>query len=248
MSGSEPVCVIQTMGRTSGFIPAAARLADPRRENPLQIYYAEAGHNLESLTDNVNDQLKKDGRVLLVVSEGFDAGSLGELHDAFGHIEYSSSRTTVAQQIANHLNEKGIRARGLATGQVPGALQRCDSLYTSRVDIEEAYQVARKAVSIALREGTGWMATILRRPGEKYQAYYDKVQLDVVANTVRHLPTRWIADNRVDVTDDFIRYALPLVGNGNPEIRIEKGFQRFARIRREFVARRTREYRPVGLR
>jgi 6-phosphofructokinase len=165
MSGSEPVCVIQTMGRTSGFIPAAARLADPRREVPLQIYIAEAGHNLESLAENVNGQLKRDGHCLVVVSEGFDAGPLGELHDAFGHIEYSSSKTTVAQQVANYLNEKGIRARGLATAQVPGALQRCDSLSASRVDIEEAYQVAQKAVSIALQDGTGWMATILRRSG-----------------------------------------------------------------------------------
>jgi len=248
MSGSEPVCVIQTMGRTSGFIPAAARLADPRREVPLQIYYAEAGHNLESLAENVNGQLKRDGRCLVVVSEGFDAGPLGEIHDAFGNIEYSSSKTTVVQQIANHLNEKGIKARGLATAQVPGALQRCDSLYASRVDLEEAYQVARKAVSIALRDGTGWMATILRKPGEAYEAYYDKVRLEVVANTARHLPRHWIADNRVDVTDDFVRYAQPLVGDGNPDIKVENGFQRFARIRREFVPRKTREYLPIGMR
>jgi 6-phosphofructokinase len=248
MSGSEPVCVIQTMGRTSGFIPAAARLADPRREVPLQIYFAEAGHSLESLTENVNAQLMRDGRCLVVVSEGFDAGPLGELHDDFGNIEYSSSKTTVVQQIANHLNGKGIRARGLATAQVPGALQRCDSLYASQVDIEEAYQVAQKAVSIALHDGTGWMATILRKPGDAYEAYYDKVRLEVVANTARHLPRRWIADNRVDVTDDFVRYALPLVGNGNPERRIENGMQRFAQIRREFVPRKTKDYRPIRLR
>jgi len=248
MSGSEPVCVIQTMGRTSGFIPAAARLADPRREVPLQIYYAEAGHNLESLAENVNSQLKRDGRCLVVVSEGFDAGPLGEIHDAFGNIEYSSSKTTVVQQIVNYLNGKGIKARGLATAQVPGALQRCDSLYASRVDLEEAYQVAQKAVSIALRDGTGWMATILRKPGEAYEAYYDKVRLEVVANTARPMPRRWIADNRVAVTADFVRYAQPLVGDGNPDIRIENGMQRFARIRREFVPRKTREYQPIGMR
>jgi 6-phosphofructokinase 1 len=248
MSGSEPVCVIQTMGRTSGFIPAAARLADPRREVPLQIYIAEAGHSLESLAENVNGQLKRDGNCLVVVSEGFNAGPLGELHDDFGHIEYSSSKTTVAQQVANYLNEKRIRARGLATAQVPGALQRCDSLSASRVDIEEAYRVAQKAVSIALQDGTGWMATILRRSGEEYEVWYDKVRLEVVANTARNLPLHWIADNRVDVTDDFVRYALPLVGNGNPDIRIENGFQRFAKIRREFVPRKTKEYRPIHLR
>jgi 6-phosphofructokinase 1 len=34
----DPVLVIQAMGRKIGFIPAAARLGDPHRELPLQIY------------------------------------------------------------------------------------------------------------------------------------------------------------------------------------------------------------------
>ncbi|HAK47502.1 MAG TPA: 6-phosphofructokinase, partial [Spirochaeta sp.] len=78
---SEPVAVMQAMGRTSGYIPAAARLADPRREMPLQIYLAETNHNLESLTENVNRMLKERGRCIVVASEGFNAGSLGEARD-----------------------------------------------------------------------------------------------------------------------------------------------------------------------
>ena len=37
-SPADPVLVMQAMGRKIGFIPAAARLADPEREMPLQIY------------------------------------------------------------------------------------------------------------------------------------------------------------------------------------------------------------------
>ncbi len=40
-SPADPVLVMQAMGRQIGFIPAAARLADPSREMPLQIYLAE---------------------------------------------------------------------------------------------------------------------------------------------------------------------------------------------------------------
>jgi ATP-dependent phosphofructokinase / diphosphate-dependent phosphofructokinase len=248
MSGSEPVCVIQTMGRTSGFIPAAARLADLRREIPLQIYFAEAGHSLESLADCVNEQVRTDGRCLLVVSEGFDAGPLGELHDDFGHVEYSSSKTTVVQQVVNYLNDNRLKTHGLATAQVPGALQRCVSLSASRVDIEEAYEVAWKAVEIALKEGSGWMATILRKPVGPYEVYYDKVRLERMANSERHLPRKWISKNGFDVTDDFVHYALPLVGDGNPDIKIINGFQRFARFKTTFIARKTREYQPVRMR
>ena len=39
---ADPVLVMQAMGRKIGFIPAAARLADPQREMPLQIYLAES--------------------------------------------------------------------------------------------------------------------------------------------------------------------------------------------------------------
>src|SRR6202035_4090876 len=55
---ADPVLVIQAMGRKIGFIPAAARLADPRREMPLQIYLAESGVTLEQLGENVIRQLE----------------------------------------------------------------------------------------------------------------------------------------------------------------------------------------------
>jgi 6-phosphofructokinase len=71
-SPADPVLVLQAMGRKIGFIPAAARLADPQREMPLQIYLAERHCGLDELTDNVNDQLKRDGRCIVVISEGFN--------------------------------------------------------------------------------------------------------------------------------------------------------------------------------
>ena len=153
MCPSECVSVFQAMGRKAGFIPAAARLADPDRELPIQLYLTEAHHNLESLAENVNKKLHEAGRCIVVVSEGFDCGSLGEARDGFGHIEYGASRTTVAQVVTNYLNDVGLSVRGTATGQVPGVIQRSVSMSASRIDIEEAHSVGRKAVSIAIEEG-----------------------------------------------------------------------------------------------
>ena len=73
-SPADPVLVLQAMGRKIGFIPAAARLADPVREMPLQIYLAECPCSLEQMADQVNDQLRRSGRCLVVLSEGFDVG------------------------------------------------------------------------------------------------------------------------------------------------------------------------------
>jgi len=238
--------VVQAMGRKAGFIPAAARLADPDRQMPIQLYLAEVNHSLEALAENVNRQLLGSGRCMVVVSEGYDVGPLGEARDGFGHVEYGASRTTVAQVVTNYLNDHGLKVRGQATCQAPGVLQRCTSVIASRVDAEEAYLVGRTAVEIAVNEGGGWMATILRKPGDEYRAYYDKVPLERVANSFRTLPRNWIAEDGLDVTDDFIRYAQPLIGEDWPDIGVFGGLQRFARIEPVFVERRLPDYRPVG--
>ena len=248
ISISECVCVLQAMGRKSGFIPAAARLADPNREMPLQIYMAEAHHNLESLAENVNRQLKQTARCIVVVSEGFDVGSLGEARDGFGHIEYGASKNAAAQVVANYLNETTLAARGQASWQVPGVLQRSMSAYASSVDIDEAYQVARKAVDIAVTDAGGYMATILRKFGTDYCAYYDRVPLEAVASSVRLMPADWITKDGLDVTDDFIRYAEPLIGQPYEFEVLENGLPRFARISADLIEKKLGSYIPVRLR
>ena len=245
---SDPVLVVQAMGRRIGFIPAAARLADPKREMPLQIYLPESGLNLEALTDLVNEELKRSGRVLVVVSEGFDVGDVGEIRDAFGHVQFSASKLTVQQIVVNHLNSVGLTARGAARGQVPGTDQRDAIIYASTVDLDEAYKIGQNAVVIAVEHGSGFMSTILRRPGIIYNVDYGKVPLEDVANSERKFPERWIAPNRIDVTDDFIRYARPLIGEDWVSVPVVNGRQRFARLEPIFAEKKLPEYIPEAYR
>ena len=243
-SPAEPVVVIQAMGRKIGFIPAAARLADPEREMPLQIYLAESGLTLEAMADLINDELKRSGRCLAVVSEGFDVGSLGEVRDSFGHIMFSASGTTVERVVVNYLNKVGLKARGVARSNLPGTDQRHNMIYASTVDLEEAYRLGQKAALIAAQDGSGYMSTILREPGEIYNVRYDKVPLETVANSERSFPPSWIAPSRVDVTDDFVRYARPLIGDHWPTIPLVDGRQRFARLQKIFAAPKLPGYVP----
>jgi 6-phosphofructokinase 1 len=243
-SPADPVLVIQAMGRKIGFIPAAARLADPDRELPLQIYLAESGLTLEAMPDLVNDELKRSGRCIVVVSEGFNVGSLGELKDSFGHTMFSSSQMTVAQIVVNHLNQVGLKAHGAARSNVMGTDQRTVMMYASTVDLEEAYKLGQKAVLIAVQDGSGYMSTILREPGPLYAVRYDKVPLQLVANSERSFPQAWIAPSRADVTDDFVRYARPLIGDHWPAVPLVDGRQRFARLRKIFAPPRLPAYVP----
>lgn len=243
-SPADPVLVMQAMGRKIGYIPAAARLADPHRQMPLQIYLAESPCSIEQLADNVNDQLKREGRCMVVISEGFNVGSLGERKDSFGHTQFSSSETTVCQLVVNYLNSKGIAAKGAARGNVSGTDQRTAMAYASVVDLEEAYHAGQQAALLAAGGESGFMSTILRNPGPIYSVRYDKVPLEQVANSERTFPKKWITASGYDVTDDFIAYAKPLVGEGMLSLPMIDGRQRMTRLAPIFADQKLPKYVP----
>ena len=250
---SDPVLVIGAMGRKIGFIPAAARLADPKREIPLLIILPESlskddyQSNLEFIAEKVNEKLKKQGRCIVVIGEGVNVGDLGILRDSFGHAQFSASERTVEQLLINYLNgtdrkdNKGraqgrLIVRGIARSERPGTRQRREIAYVSNVDREEAYQVGAYAARIALSGENGFMSTIIRKPGNVYNITYDKVPLEVVANSEREFPEEWIASDRVDVTDKFKEWAFPLIGKPLPE---------FAKFKEIFAPKKCGEYIPV---
>ncbi|MBN2851251.1 MAG: diphosphate--fructose-6-phosphate 1-phosphotransferase [Clostridia bacterium] len=245
-SPADPVLVLQAMGRKIGFIPAASRLADPNREIPLQIYMTEAKLSLMQLHENVNQCLRKHKRAIVVVGEGIDAGDIGQVKDSFGHTNFSASQSTVAQIVTNYLNQEGLAVRGAARCQVPGTDQRGSINFVSSVDLDEAYQLGVKAAEIALEEGNGFMSTIIRVKSNGYRVSYDKVPLELVANSERTFPLEWLSKDKTDVTDDFLNYARPLIGDDFVKIPVENGLMRFTRFKNIFAEKKLKEYTPCA--
>jgi ATP-dependent phosphofructokinase / diphosphate-dependent phosphofructokinase len=241
---ADPVLVLQAMGRKIGFIPAAARLADPGREMPLLILLAERPMPLEAVLDHLHDRLRRHGRAIVVVSEGFDVGGIGEVKDSFGHTMFSSSKTTVAQHLVNMLNDRGLPVKGAARGNVPGTDQRHAMLLASTVDLDEAYRVGQEAALLAANGTSGFMASILRNPGTVYGVHYDKVPLELVAGADRSFPASWITADGCDVTDEFVRYARPLVGDDMVSVPLIDGRQRLSRLSPLFAAKKLSSYTP----
>jgi ATP-dependent phosphofructokinase / diphosphate-dependent phosphofructokinase len=116
-------------------------------------------------------------------------------------------------------------------------------IYASTVDLEEAYKVGQKAVDIALNHGNGWMATLLREPGFIYNVRYDKVPLEKVALSERFFPKEWIAPNKIDVTDDFVRYVKPLIGEDWVSVPMINGIQRFTKFKPIFAEQKLDKYK-----
>ncbi len=252
---SDPVLVIGVMGRKIGFIAASARLADPERKMPLLLTLPEAftsgpEENLTYITRKVNERLEEFRRCIVVVSEGVNFGDLDILRDSFGHEQFSASGKTVEQVLTNYLNgldRKDSKGRaqsrlvvpGIARSERPGTKQRREIATVSEVDLEEAYQVGVNAARIALTGETGFMSTIIREPGSKYKVTYGCVPLKVVANAERRFPSQWISSDKVDVTDDFIKWATPLLGGDLPL---------FANFQDISVPKVCGEYLPYGFR
>jgi 6-phosphofructokinase 1 len=130
---SDPVLIWQVMGRKVGYLPAAARLADPERNLPLVIILTEmlenekkadgplsdaeqraldaenekiAQRNLKFIEDQIAERLKEHGRAMVVMSEGTFLGNLGLSRDAFGHAGYSTG-IPVAARLTMQLNSDG---------------------------------------------------------------------------------------------------------------------------------------------
>jgi 6-phosphofructokinase 1 len=88
------------------------------------------------------------------------------------------------------------------------------------------------------------MATILRVPGSTYSVRYDKVPLVEVANSERTFPPEWIAPSGIDVTDAFLRYARPLIGDDMLTLPMIDGRQRLARLSPIYAQQKLPKYVP----
>src|SRR6187549_2113301 len=100
------------------------------------------------------------------------------------------------------------------------------------------------AAILAAKGESGYMSTILRVPGPIYHVRYDKVPLSEVANSERTFRKDWIAKSGFDVTDDFVRYAKPLVGEDMISLPLIDGRQRLARLKPIYATQKLPKYIP----
>ena len=116
--------------------------------------------------------------------------------------------------------------------------------YASPVDLDEAYRLGQKAVELAATGQGGYMSTILRNPGFIYSVRYDKAPLTEVANSERTFPKEWILPNGYDVSDEFLKYLKPLVGEDMLSLPMINGRQRVTQFQPIFADKQLAEYVP----
>ncbi len=68
----------------------------------------------------------------------------------------------------------------------------------------------------------------------------------MVANSERTFPADWITPNGYDVTDAFVRYAMPLVGEDMISLPMIGGRQRLTRFEPIYAQQKLARYVPQG--
>ena len=214
------VKVIEIMGRNAGWITAASALGKKEESDPPHlIYLPERPVSVNKLLDDVEKWFKKLGYVVIAVCEGVK-GEDGNLlsasaasidTDSFGHVQMGGA----ADFICNLIKEKlKIKARF----DKPGTIQRMSMALVSEVDLNEAYMAGKEAVKYAMEGIKGKMVSLVREGDEnEYICKTGLVELDKVADAEKLIPDSYINETGNGVTEEFYKYALPLMGGPLPE-------------------------------
>jgi len=225
MGDSSPVKFVEVMGRNAGWLTAAAALAKAAPDDPPQLLYVpECGVSLEQVVADVRYWYEKIGYCVVAVSEGMrneqgeEIGTgFGKVElDAFGHARKGGVVETLEEVVKAEL---GVRVRH----DKPGYLQRSCASLASSVDRAEAYLVGQTAVRGALAGVSDRMVTLERQPGPEYAVTTGLAPLAEVANAEHTLPREYINEAGNGVTEAFLEYARPLIGEPlSPYARLAK--------------------------
>ena len=207
------VVIAEFMGRNTGWVAASGYFAQKAGICPVLIFLPESdSYSLQGILSLIENEFRKGKGLLVIVSEGFhpEGITVAEKRNAddFGHVMHGGIGQFLANQIISGL---GIKARS----ERPGLLGRCSILHSSLTDRNEAYEIGKVAVGLLKRGDTGCMISISAEREPIYQVDYSLVPLEDVMGRERFFPKAWI--NGTDVSDEYIRYASPLIGDGLPE-------------------------------
>ncbi|MDA0284065.1 MAG: diphosphate--fructose-6-phosphate 1-phosphotransferase [Planctomycetota bacterium] len=210
--------VFQTVGRSAGWLPAAAACAKKNAADPPHIILMpEVAFDRGRFLAAVESAQKRFGFVSIVCGEGITNAdgspvSASGTQDRFGNVEFGAMGGTSAAMMLHRMisNEFGWRGEF----QVTESLQMCAADRAVKLDINEAFGCGKEAVRLAEQGTTGVMVTIDRtsKRGEQYSCSFGTIPLSEVANAERPLPAGFITKDGMSVTQAFLEYANPLIG------------------------------------
>ena len=211
---TDPIKIIEFMGRNSGWLVAASALAKRNHKDaPHLIYFPERHFDTRQFLSDVKAVYSQVGYCIVVISETIrdkNGRRIGErdygiTRDSFGHQYLDSAAARLVEMIEKKM---GVRARY----EKPGSIQRMSMNYVSPVDQREAFLVGQKAVRLAVKGHSEIMVTLERRSKKPYRFGMGHIPAVKIAGVEKYLPKSFINKQGNFVTKAFLNYANPLIG------------------------------------
>lgn len=209
----QPVTILETMGRSVGWLAAAAAAGKrDEQDAPHLVYVPERAFEMDKFLVDLERIMARPGWAVVVVAEG--------IRDAQGQFVYQAADATQADPmgrpitggVAQFLAEAVARNLKIrCRSEKPGLLGRASMLHAAEQDWKDADLVGSAAVRGLLRGETDRMVSLLPLDGA-HPCGYEFVPLESVAEVERPIPAEWISNGEIPVTNRFFEYLRPLIG------------------------------------
>jgi 6-phosphofructokinase 1 len=216
MKGTDQYAIFQTIGRSAGWLPAAAACAkNEEGDAPHIILLPERPFDQQRFLTEVKRTFDEHGWVSIVCGEGIcraDGRPISDsgVRDKFGNVEFGATAGTSAALALHKMIMDAFDWRG--EFQVTESLQMCAADRAVQQDYDEAYACGKRAVELALGGTSGVMVTIRRESDIPYRYSLSSAPLSEVALGEKPLPDDFICSDRLFVTEKALEYLRPLVG------------------------------------
>lgn len=209
------IVLVEVMGRNAGWVAAASALA--RREPgdaPHLIYTPETPFDEEVFLKDVKRLFDEKGGVVVVVSEGLtDKDGKNIVPPLF-----TIGRSTYYDDVSTYLRDLIIKKLGVKVrNEKPGLCGRASIAFQSPTDRDEAVLAGKKAVEAIVSGENNFMVGFRRLPGEEYRVETVLIPVEEVMLDEKKMPRSYLNEQGNDVTEEFIRWARPLIGGELPE-------------------------------
>ena len=209
-----PICVMETMGRDTGWLAASLKLSEHLVEGLKVLnYLPETPVSAEEILDEVDKY--KSQPLLVSVSEGIKdkRGNYlqsNQILDSFGHPKLGGSGEYVASLLKKIRKTKFVNS---------SFTQRSASHDISPVDFEEAKMVASKAVEL-VEEGKSGFFIGIERIEKDYLSSTKIVEVEKVANKIKYVPKIFLENDM----KALVEYIDPLIGEMKPFPKFPRSF------------------------
>ncbi len=203
------------MGHHAGFMTASSALARHAEDDgPHLIYLPERAFNIETFQRDIRRVVAQHGRCVIAAAEGIAEQAGKQLGlDRYQGRHGKIRKTDILGEALGELAAEACAGKIRVRVDTFGYLQRSFPSVMSAIDALNARRAGEYAVRHAAGGGASGAVALRRLSGEPYSSECFITPLPSVAQGAVTMPDRYIAASGNDITQAWLDYVAPLMGD-----------------------------------